>query len=348
MYQSDMSVCTSPDDQSMGEFNTDHKSPAEISASLALAVKGYGKDSQRVNDRNPIINQTKFLAGLSFPATEDATGRCLYHNLMQLIKKLGASFHLVVNNNFDCTVEQLRIRDVREKLTSAQLQDEAAAARVLHLPSDTVFHFRKDIQIANKKAELKEDFPQMSDQDIDLHVADYLLVLKSAYVEDHALYEEALELKNDAATRLRSYEKELSNLVTLETFLENLSLYQHSIATRLTTTLNDTSSTTSANLMSIQVKLKGKAVLHNAEVVDPLVNLHLPGLMWLLYTTYVVDSLNYYFDALIEAFSYTMAHDEALTSPDVALARLVGICNDWHMRGSSTACLKICCSPASL
>lgn len=341
MNPSDISLSGSVDENTLAPFNTDLQSVEHISHALAIAVKGYGKNSQRVADRLPMINQTKLLAGLTSTATEDAIGRCLYHNIMQLIKKLGATLLLVVNNNFDFTLEQERIRSTRESIVVSVKEDELIAARVLSPPNNVKFQNTLDIDSADMLEELEATIPEHSDpvaaeqrrRDIARAISDHQRVLRAEYVALHEEYDESVVLKSEASLRLLQYKHELDDLVTLETFVDNLIIFQHTIATRVTSTLNDGSSVHSAHLTSIQVKLKCKALLHNAEVVDPLLTLHLPGILWLLYTNYVVDSLNYYFDALIEAFSYTMALDEAQNSPDVALARLVGICNDWHMRG---------------
>lgn len=341
MYHPDASVSgasAAPADSSFAPFNADPLPAADISNTLAVFGKGYAPKS---GDRQHIINQTKLLAGLSSTASEDATGRCLYHNIMHLVKKLHPVFLSVVDSNFDCCAEQARIVHLRIDLLEAKAQDEYAASLQPYLPSDMAFTHRKDVLTAEKLEELEATIPQESDPvkierrraNIAQQISALILMLKTDHLNSIDKYEADLVLQRDAAFRLKTHQAQIAALENLESFVESLSLYQHTIATRLNATLNDSSSAHSANLTSIQVKLKGTASLHNGDVVDPLVNFHLPGLLWLLHHTYVVDSLNHYFDALTEAFSYTMALTEAQNTPDVALARLVSISNDWHMRG---------------
>lgn len=331
------------DAQSLPPFNESTQSAEAIASAIASHVKGYNTESQRsASDRTSTISSTKLLSGLASGASEDATGRCLYRNLTLVINQISPLFSVVIQNNFDTRREYDRVCELRVRLSETISSVESEATLTPIVPDTAIFQFRLDVALADKLVELDSSLPIDSTEKgsaktrqatIDRAMQDLELSMKREQVQAREAYCTAIAAQQNAAARLPLLRAERQSLVIREQFLDSLSSAQRAIITRLNSTLGGDTAATAAHLISIQVKLKGKAILHNQEVVDPLSAFHLPGIMLLLHENYCVESLNYYFDALIEAFNYNMALDEAQLHPDVALSRLVSISNDWHMRG---------------
>ena len=319
-------------------------SAAEISATLSAHVKGYSPESQAsTSDRASIINTTKLLANLQPNSTEEDTGRCLYRNLTMLCKQVGPMFVLVTNNNFDLYQELQNICSKR-----ALHNDTVSATEILTrvapiAPDPTAFQFSLEVALARRTAELDAELspanPSVKGSAnkraniISERVGAYALELKVGFNDKRTAYEDNFAAYQKAHASLLPLQRETKSFATLETFLQSLSSQQRMIVTRVTNALAGDPTATAVHLASIQLKLKGKATMHNGEVVDPLSSCHLPGIMHLLYDNYCVDTLHYYFDAVMNLFNYTMAIEEARSLPHVGFARLLAISNDWRMRG---------------
>lgn len=321
-------------------------SATDISASLSAHVKGYSPESQTsTSDRTSIINTTKLLSGLQPNSTEEDTGRCLYRNLTLLFKHVGPMFVLVTNNNFDLFQEQQNIC-TRRALHFETVAATESLTRVAPSPPDAaVFKNSLEVAVSRRTAELDAELPPADKtvkgsantraRTISDRVGAYALDLKIAFDDKCNAYTAAFAAYHSAQASLPQLQRETKSFVTLESFLQSLSSHQRMIVTRINIALSRESdpSATAVHLASIQLKLKGKALLHNGEIVDPLNNCHLPGIMHLLYENYCVDTLHYYFDAVMNLFTYTMAIEEAHSQPNVGFARLLAISNDWRMRG---------------
>lgn len=330
------------DDQSvLTAFEPSDQSDADISAALIAHVKGC--DIQRGNtERMSAITSAKLLSGLIPGSSEDATGRCLYRTICQLLKQLGPFMDRVTRNNFDLRGEYTRISALRNTLNVAITQAEIASSLPPKAPSDVTFNISLEVGTHDKLEQLEEETPSgqapfEKAADRKAHIASeleaYVHRRKREFLEEYRLYEAASAVHRQAVERLPQLKAERSSLIVLESYIDSLISYQRAIVTRIVSTLGGDAAGTQPHLVSIQVRLKSKANLHNEEVVDPLTSFHLPGILFLLHTNYCVESLHYYFEALIEAFNFQISADEATNQPAAALSRLVSISNDWQLRG---------------
>lgn len=314
----------------------------DISEELARYVQGYSLEAQgATSERSTIINTTKLLSGLISGATEEATGRALYRNILLLNKQVGPMFEAVTNNNFDIAAEHRNVREQRSRLLDSISATETLAQVVPLAPDTTSFKYSLELASTRKLTELEEEIPVVTGRPAQLarkeaireRLDAYIRSLKSDFVDKTDAYAIAHQAYQNAQISLPQLRRSKESLVILEKFLDSLAANQRMVVTRVNSALSGDPIANPTHLVSIQLKLRGKATLHNGEILDPLTGFHLPGIIHLLYEHYCVESLNYYFDALIELFNYNMTVTEAQTQPDVAFSRLLTMSNDWRMRG---------------
>jgi hypothetical protein len=278
-----------------------------------------------------LINGTDLLHGIDpVTASEEAIGRKLHRAILHLGAELGTLFTMTVQHCIHLQSHRLQVESLRTEIVRQLLEAERDAA-VNPIPLDpaaesammdvALYDFKKD-QRNTRSGKLEVD-PVL--------LEDFRIGLQRNLLDRRQQFMRELQAQQQAQTQLPQLRAAREAHTHMVGVIDALISFHRSIIHRLRESLDSSSNTAFA---AIRMKLRGRVTLPSGtEVHDPMMDSHLSGILTILYDHYVVDSLQVFFDALGELFAFQMTQQESTNSPDVALARLVHVNNDWIQRG---------------